>query len=74
MATLDDNSLTLEGMVASLDGSVVFREIIRGDAVRAESLGIRLADKLIEKGARKLLDQTRADIEPGEVSRKQNIG
>jgi hydroxymethylbilane synthase len=62
MATLDGDSLKLEGMVGGLDGSVVFRESIVGDAIDPELLGIHLADKLIERGAFKLLDQTRAQF------------
>lgn len=62
-ATLKDDRVTLEGMVGSLDGSVVFRERVDGPAEEAECLGIRLAENLIEKGAAKLLDSTRAEVE-----------
>jgi hydroxymethylbilane synthase len=62
LAALDGNVLKLEGMVGSLDGAVVFRESIMGDAAAAGSLGLQLADKLIEIGARELLDQTREQL------------
>jgi len=62
MATLDGDSLKLEGMVGSLDGSVAFRESIMGRAIDPGLLGIQLADKLIERGAFKVLDQTRAQV------------
>jgi hydroxymethylbilane synthase len=62
LAALDGNVLKLEGMVGSLDGAVVFRESIMGDAAAAGSLGLQLADKLIEIGARELLDQTREQV------------
>ena len=62
-ATLKDGQVTLEGMVGSPDGSMIFRERIEGPAEEVESLGIRLAGNLIEKGAAKLLDSIRAEVE-----------
>jgi hydroxymethylbilane synthase len=62
LATLDRNTLNLDGMVGNLDGSVVFRKAIVGNADDAVSLGDRLADSLIEIGARELLDQTREKV------------
>ena len=58
-ATLDDDTVSLEGMVGSLDGAEIFRERISGKADVAESLGIELANALIKLGARELLDATR---------------
>ena len=58
-ATLDGDNVTLEGMVASLDGTVMFREQISGEAQDADLLGTRLADKLIKLGARELLENSR---------------
>ena len=58
-ATLDGDTVTLEGMVGSLDGIVVFRERVAGKAEDADSLGTKLADDLIKLGARELLDNTR---------------
>jgi hydroxymethylbilane synthase len=58
-ATLDGDTVTLEGMVGSLDGIVVFRERVAGKAEDADSLGTRLAEDLIKLGARELLDNTR---------------
>jgi len=58
-ATLDGDNVTLEGMVGSLDGTVMFRERISGKAENADSLGTQLADELIKLGARELLESTR---------------
>ena len=58
-AVLDGDNVTLEGMVGSLDGAVVFREQIAGTDGDADSLGTRLADSLIKKGARELLEDSR---------------
>ena len=60
LATLENGRIRLEGMVGSLDGSVVFREHLEGDAGDAEILGTRLAEILVEKGADKLLSESRA--------------
>jgi len=73
MAILDGSSLKLEGMVGSLDGSVVYRECIVGEASEAGSLGIRLAEILIERGARQVLDQTRADVSVDVHAGRSNI-
>lgn len=58
-ATLDGNTLKLDGMVGSIDGKEIFRESLSGKFDEAESIGIRLANRLIELGARELLDQAR---------------
>jgi len=61
-ATLDGKAVVLEGLVGSLDGTVVFRERIEGRADDAEKLGTQLADSLIAIGARELLDSTREQV------------
>jgi len=58
-ATLEGEKVMLEGMVGSLDGTVIFREQITGKAEEADELGTRLADSLISMGALELLDNTR---------------
>ena len=58
-ATLAGESVTLEGIVGSLDGNVVFRESLSGKAEDADSIGTKLADSLIALGARELLDSGR---------------
>ena len=46
-------------LVGGLDGGVVFREAIGGDAEDADAIGIELAEILIEKGAAILLEESR---------------
>ena len=58
-ATLTGESVTLEGIVGSLDGNVVFRESLSGKAEDADSIGTKLADSLIALGARELLHSSR---------------
>src|SRR5437773_3291462 len=62
LAKLEGRTLVLEGMVGSLDGTVLFREKIDGEPDNAEGIGTRLADKLIEMGARELLANTREEV------------
>ncbi|MEO7539760.1 MAG: hydroxymethylbilane synthase [Pyrinomonadaceae bacterium] len=62
-ATLDGDAITLEGMVGSLDGTVVFRALDTGLAVDAEVIGIGLAESLIDQGAADVLDTARSDAE-----------
>jgi hydroxymethylbilane synthase len=61
-ATLERDTVTLEGMVGSLDGTVIFRERVSGSASDADPLGTQLADSLIKKGARDVLDNTREQV------------
>jgi hydroxymethylbilane synthase len=65
-AVLRDDTIHLEGMAGNLDGSVNLRERISGEKSEAEDLGKRLAEILIEKGADKLLEQTREIVEATE--------
>jgi len=54
-ATKTDNSITITGFVASVDGRDMLRETITGNAQNAEALGKALAEKLIGLGADKIL-------------------
>ncbi len=55
-ARVDGSALTLTGLVASLDGATVLRSSISGAASSAEALGQGLADELLSRGARRLLE------------------
>ena len=56
-AFLEGGQIVLEGVVGSLDGTMVFRKKTTGRD--AESLGTDLAEALIEKGAGRLLEEIR---------------
>jgi hydroxymethylbilane synthase len=56
LGKLDGQRLTLEGMVASPNGTTVIREKISGTKEEAEELGKKLAEIILEKGGKKLLD------------------
>lgn len=55
-ATTDGAQLTLRALVASSDGQNIIRESATGDAASAESLGILVAERLLERGAGALLE------------------
>ncbi|MDX8404050.1 MAG: hydroxymethylbilane synthase [Mariprofundaceae bacterium] len=54
-ATLDGDSLHLKGLVGDVDGSVVIQREITGLRNDAKELGIKLADEILDAGARPIL-------------------
>lgn len=50
------DQLTLTGMVASLDGKTLIKDVVKGLATDAENIGIELANKLKEQGAQEILN------------------
>jgi len=55
-AIVDGDSLNLDGLVAKPDGSEILRATLSGAVVDAESIGSQLAEKLLQQGARSLLN------------------
>ena len=60
---IEGDQLTLTGIVASLDGQKLVKDIVTGAAADAEQLGIELAKKLREQGAQEILDKILAEID-----------
>lgn len=56
-ATLNDRTLKLRGLVASLDGKTVYQTDKEGPSDQARSIGIEVADELLEMGAGKILQE-----------------
>ncbi len=54
---LEGDSLTLTGIVASLDGQRLVQDTATGAAINAEKIGIQLAHKLRQQGAQAILDE-----------------
>ncbi|MBW4628875.1 MAG: hydroxymethylbilane synthase [Brasilonema octagenarum HA4186-MV1] len=54
---LDGNTLMLTGIVASVDGQRMVKDTVKGATVRAEQLGIQLAQKLRQQGAQEILSE-----------------
>ena len=61
-AELDEDVLHLRALVGEPDGSHVIRGEIEGDAARAEALGVDLANELLTRGARTILDKVYGHI------------
>jgi hydroxymethylbilane synthase len=59
-ATLENDLLTLEGVVASIDGKCVYRESRSGSMDDPEALGLALAEALLAAGADSVLGEARA--------------
>jgi hydroxymethylbilane synthase len=60
LARVNDSSIALRGLVASLDGRTVIRGSIEGSAADAATVGEQLAQKLIEQGADAVLREVRS--------------
>ena len=59
-ARCDGDALSLTGLVASPDAATMLRAAISGPASAADALGQKLADDLLARGARRLLDEGRS--------------
>lgn len=55
-AVVSGGSLRMSGLVASLDGRTVIRDKVSGAADQAEALGVTLAERILERGGREILD------------------
>jgi hydroxymethylbilane synthase len=58
-ARLAGNFIEMEGLVASPDGGRVVRESVRGSADAAQEAAITLADEILARGGRAILDALR---------------
>ena len=55
-AKMRDGRVHLVGMVASIDGRQIFKQSIDGSPQAAVNIGTRLADQLLDQGARDILE------------------
>jgi len=56
-ATIDNETITLTGLIASLDGKTILREQLSGPAAEAEKIGVTLAETLLDRGGKAILDE-----------------
>ncbi len=54
-ATIQDNKLVMDGLVGSVTGDQIIREHLEGKIEDAEKIGVSLGEKLLSKGADKIL-------------------
>ena len=57
---IQDDIFKLTGLVAEIDGSRIFKAVLTGAADASESVGIRLAEELMSRGADKVLQKLQA--------------
>ncbi len=62
-AELVGNNIKLQGLIASIDGTQVFRDSILGPQNTAEMLGRALAERMLFAGADKLLQALRGQVD-----------
>jgi hydroxymethylbilane synthase len=56
-ATTDGDTVTLTGLIASVDGKEILKEQETGPAAEAAEMGTRIAEKLLDMGGREILDE-----------------
>lgn len=56
-ATTEGDNVTLTGLIASVDGKEILKEEATGPGSEAAEMGTKLAEKLLEMGGRKILDE-----------------
>jgi len=61
---IDGDTLTLTGMVASLDGKRLIRDQASGTTADAEAIGKQLADTLKGQGAGEILKEIFEEMRP----------
>ena len=61
-ATLDGDTLTVEGLVATLDGRKMQRETITGKSKDAIQLGIDLANSIQDNGGYEILEEVKREL------------
>ncbi len=62
---LDGETLTLTGIVISVDGQKMVKDTVTGTARGAEQLGIELAQRLRQQGAQEILAEIFAEVQRG---------
>jgi hydroxymethylbilane synthase len=56
-AEVDEDQVTLTGLVASVDGSEVIKRSMTSKANEAQDLGLQLAEQLLDLGGKEILDE-----------------
>jgi hydroxymethylbilane synthase len=55
-ATIDGDTLSLEGLVAKPSGEEILRDRLAGEPDQADLIGVQLAKQLLDRGAGELLN------------------
>lgn len=64
-ATVQDDRITLSGLVGSIDGATLIRDVLTGTTADPESIGTALAETLLRKGADRILCEVYGRVPKG---------
>ena len=59
---IEQNTFTLCGLVASVDGTNIIKETLSGPEDSSESIGVKLADRLLSMGAKNIMENLNPDF------------
>jgi hydroxymethylbilane synthase len=59
---IDNNIFTLSGLVAAVDGKMLIKETLQGPENSPDITGVELAERLISKGAKTIIDNLKTDL------------
>jgi len=59
-ATIEADEITVQGLVASLDGKVLHKQVIKGNKVQAVKLGKELGEALIDMGGGEIMNKIKS--------------
>ncbi|BBE19738.1 porphobilinogen deaminase [Aquipluma nitroreducens] len=57
---VENGTLNMSGFVSSIDGKQYIREDVSGEMTNGADLGVQMAEKMLEKGAKEILDQIKS--------------
>ncbi len=60
-ATIDGDTVSLTGLIASLDGKTILKEQLSGSTAEAKNIGVTLAETLLAAGGKAILDEVYAN-------------
>jgi hydroxymethylbilane synthase len=60
---LENNIFTICGLIATLNGTTVIKETLSGSGDSSEKIGVNLANRLINMGAREIMDELIQDLD-----------
>ena len=70
-ARTDSGTLIMDGLVGNLSGDILIRDHIEGSPSDAEALGIELAGRLLNRGAKNILDEVYRQNMPQSAEKQQ---
>lgn len=59
--TIENNTFSLTGLVADIEGTKIIKETLSGQPTASEKTGLALAERLLSKGAKKILEDLKND-------------